>query len=217
MVKLGVVKPMAWDTPVWLYQGNKPRCVGYSGATFWASAGSKAGIKTDVTNADGDMLYAECKIEDGEPGVENGSCLRSLAKVLKRRGIIDAYSLTSSFPDVKDWVSNYGCVILGIWWYTGMFDPDSTGTIHPIGLKEGGHAILKRATEEKRGRLHNTWSKNWGDQGECWILDEDLGNLMDDQGEALLAVKIEPGILPAPTRRPCFVKRIGKATKKGRG
>ena len=201
MVKLGVVKPMAWETPVWLYQGDKPRCVGYSGATFWASAGSKAGIKPDVTNADGDALYLECKIEDGEPGVENGSTLRSLANVLKRRGIIDAYSLTNNCTDVKEWVSNYGCAILGIWWYEGMFNPDSEGFIHPTGSKAGGHAIVKRAREIDRGRLHNTWSKDWGQEGECWLSDANLQMLMNDQGEALLTVKIEPGILPAPVTK----------------
>jgi len=46
-----------------------------------------------------------------------------------------------------------------------------------------------------------------------------LGDLLDDQGEALLAVKLESGIMPAPQPKPsrCILSHFGRAMKKGRG
>lgn len=188
LVDLGAAIPVAWETPVWLYQGQTPHCVGFTGAAFQASNGSRAGTTTGITDADGHAIYYECKIEDGQPLQENGSTGRSLAKVLMKRGVIDAYSLTSDFVAAKEWVEHYGPVAIGIWWYTAMFTKDAQGLIRPGGKKEGGHEILWRAEEQALDNiLHNSWGQQWG---ECFIKDLDLSGLLADQGEALLMVKL---------------------------
>jgi len=188
MVKLGVVEPMTWTMPPHHYaQGRTPHCVGFSGLTFWAAAGSASGLIEGLPNELGHELYYECKVEDGEPGEENGSNLRSLAKVLKRRGIIDAYSLTSDVDAIWDWCSDYGVVILGIPWYEGMFEKDAQGVIHPTGILRGGHAICQYAVKQSKDNgLWNTWDDPWGS---CWLLDPDMRRLMNERGDALLTVK----------------------------
>ena len=107
--------------------------MGFSGATFISAAGSQAGVTGGVTDQLGHDLYYECKVLDGEPGRENGSNLRSLGKVLKTRGIIDAYSITDDVDAIQEWVEHYGMVVLGIPWYEGMYTKDSNGVIRPTG------------------------------------------------------------------------------------
>lgn len=186
MVRLGLAAPITWRVPVQLHQRNTPHCVGFSGAHFMSAAGSKAGATTEgITDALGHALYYECKVEDGEPRAENGSNLRSLAKVLKKRGVIDAYALTRSVDDIHRWMK-HGIVILGIPWYEDMFTKDANRVIHPGGVLRGGHAICQYAAGQT---FDNGLWNSWGEWGSCWLLDEDLRLLMNQWGEALLTVR----------------------------
>lgn len=200
---------------LYLSQGSTQHCVGFMGAGFIAAEGSQAPIDATVDNDLGHTLYYEAKVYDGEPLEENGSCLRSLAKALKARGVIDAYSLTQDFVAADSWVENWGCVGLGVYWWTGMFSPDIGGRIHPTGKREGGHAILWRAKDQLYdNRLPNSWGRGWGVDGECYLSDLDMNGLLQDRGEALLMVKLAANYRPAPVKK--GLCHFGKAMKRGR-
>ena len=208
MIRLQVARPVSWAMPpgLWLAQGHTQHCVGFLGAGFIAAEGSQSPIDITVNDQLGHALYYEAKVYDGDPGGEEGSCLRSLAKALKQRGVIDAYSITNDFVACDNWVDTWGCVGLGIWWYESMFEKDANGIIYPVGPKSGGHAILWRAKDQEYDNvLRNSWGQAWG---ECSISDRNLAALLSDRGEALLAVKLAAHYTPSPVRKLC---RFGRA------
>ena len=196
MIESGLAEPVPalWDTPVTLDQGNTGHCVGFAGATFVASANAYVGITTGVDNALGHELYYAAKIHDndGPENLETGSTLRSLAKVLKERGYIDGYSLTADFDAIDRWVGSRGGVVCGLYWYEGMKKPDSKGLVKPTGAKLGGHAICCRGKDQPvmDNVFRNSWGKRWGKDGECGMSDITLRYLYEQQGEALLMVKL---------------------------
>ena len=77
-----------------------------------------------------------------------------------------------------------------------MANPDPEGRIKPHGDVLGGHAILayKVQVPTKRragGRvwLWNSWGRNWGIDGSCWLSWDDLERLLHEQGEACVPLK----------------------------
>ena len=107
-----------WDFPTEsLDQGSTPHCVGYSMASF----GINSPVNTMYTNEDGHRFYYLCKEKDGEPGEENGSYIRSAAKVLKDEGRINAYAFAYNMDSIKWWMINKGPMIAGTIWTEGMF------------------------------------------------------------------------------------------------
>lgn len=205
MVSLGVARPVTWYIPpgLYLYQENKPYCVAYSGGYLITAAGSQSPVTIGVDNDYCDQLYTDIKaiegVYPGDPDFNEGSCLRSLGKELRRRGIIDGYSLTRDFASANDWVDHYGCVVLGTFWWTGMFKPDAVGRVKPTGSKAGGHAYCwygKDLTYDNG--FVQTWGQTWGVDGKFFMDDLDTGGLIADSGEALLTIKLAAGYTPAP-------------------
>ena len=68
-----------------------------------------------------------------------------------------------------------------------MLNTDENGFIHPTGSVAGGHAILARAVNVKEGyiTLRNSWGKNWGKNGDCYITFDDMEKLLGEYGEAV--------------------------------
>ncbi len=80
--------------------------------------------------------------------------------------------------------------MLGIAWTEGMSEADGDGWIHATGEIIGGHAILARGVDvdESSVLLHNSWGPDWGRKGTCRISYADLGELLDQDGEACVPV-----------------------------
>ncbi len=190
MVERGEAVPVLWASPKVLYQDGKQHCVGYCGEGFKGCANGSAGEDSTISNEDADRLYYECKKLEGDPTGEDGACMRSIAKVLKTEGVIDAYAF-GDFNSAAQWLQVHGPVMLGIDWYSGMNHPDTDGTIHVTGNVVGGHAIIWRGDLQLVGdnRFRNSWDVNWGDGGDCFISDDDL-RLLVDRGEAIMAVRL---------------------------
>jgi hypothetical protein len=173
------------DDPV-LDQGNTPRCVGFTGAD-WENA---LPVDDHVTNAAGDDIYAACKIVDGEPGQQNGSTIRSLAKVLQQRGRLKAYAFAAAIDDVWAFVSKSGPVCWGIGWTDSMFTPDASGLVVPSGPDVGGHAIIQYGVDGDDGLLLNHWGTLWGTNGKFRMHKTDLAERLANGGEAMAAVEL---------------------------
>src|SRR5258708_7963234 len=76
---------VSWpDVRSTLDQGQTPHCVGFG----WAQWGSTDPVEDNFANADGNAIYADCKIIDGQPGQQNGSNVRSGPQALKNRALL---------------------------------------------------------------------------------------------------------------------------------
>ena len=196
MIEAGTVTPVSWTDPVWLNQGETQHCVGFAGAGFIATANATMGTDATVTNALGDELYYAAKVIDGEPKQEDGSCSRSLAKVLKQRGVIAAYSLTADILAIEQFMAK-GPVVFGLPWYQSMMQKDADGFIRldPMSSIAGGHEILGRAEDTGDIVLRNSWGEAWG---ECKVSLGDIKELLAQGGDCLLMVKQAAAPFPAP-------------------
>ncbi len=197
--------PKVWRLPVLLNQGTTPRCIGF-GTTHYIDAEPLA--HTFGANY-ADELYAECKKIDGYPDME-GSTVHAAAKVLRSRGLIQAYAWAKHLGEVREWLLTQGPMVAGINWYRGMNQPDARGYIKPTGPQEDGHCFAITGWIP-RSRLSILWDdvlcpNTWGPEWNCPTLPLDghrqsfpgyfllkawdLGRLMAAQGEVLAAVEV---------------------------
>jgi hypothetical protein len=192
-----------WHTDRILNQRKTPHCVGFG----WAAWGIAVPLETPFRDADAHRIYAKCKVVDGEPGAQNGSTVRTGAKVMKAANRIQSYYF-GTYPQALEFVGNHGTVVIGVNWYEGMNKTDSNGIIHPTGEQVGGHCILWVGIEGKYAILQNSWGVVWGVYGKCRILLSDLEDLLSERGEACAAV--EKPAAPFFTRLLDAVLNIGR-------
>lgn len=181
---------------VWLNQGNTNSCTGHS-VVHWAQS-SPVVYKVPPQGLDPFHIYREAlKIDEWEGEADEGTSVRAAIKVAQREGFVESYHWGRNAEDCLRALEEYP-VILGIPWYTGMFEPNSLGVIKPTGIIEGGHAILadgytrneKRTswrTRVRQIRLHNSWGREWGLSGYAYISIDDLDLLLEQWGEVCLA------------------------------
>lgn len=179
-----------WEYPsdhVPLDQGDTPHCVGFAIANF----GINLPVHFDYTNESGHEFYYGCKEIDKEPKKENGSTIRTAAKLLRDSGRIEAYAFAPDMSMIKYWLLNQGPMIMGTVWTMDMFTPDQNYVVRPTGDTVGGHAWL--ANEWTRDNLigfQNSWG-GWGKNGKAYISAEDFEKIFKYDGEALAAVELD--------------------------
>jgi hypothetical protein len=79
-----------------------------------------------------------------------------------------------------------GPVIMGSFWYDGMWDADSKGYLNAVGRIDGGHCYLLTRYSLTRDAV---WTGNsWGGAGAGWIRRADLVTLLGNDGEACIPV-----------------------------
>jgi hypothetical protein len=167
-------------------------CCGFSMANF----GINDPINSRYVTEHGHQFYYLCKIKDGEPRAENGSDIRSVAKVLVDLKIIEGYAFANTMEEVKYWLLHKGCVIVGTDWYEDMMTPDENNIIHIRGKKVGGHAyLLTEYTKDNMIGIQNSWGSAWGKNGKAYISAKDFEKLLTRWGgEALAAVEIKHSV-----------------------
>ena len=84
-----------------------------------------------------------------------------------------------------------GPVVVGTYWYRGMFKPDRNGIIRPTGGIVGGHAYVINGVDKSKKlfRIKNSWGKNWGINGHAYISFADMEKLMKQNGEICIAIE----------------------------
>lgn len=178
------------DDPV-LDQGDTGHCVGFGG-TDWLNA---LPVDDHQPNQYGHDLYYLCKIEDGEPNAENGSTVRSLAKVLQNQGHLKTYAWASTVGEVQAFVASQGPVIFGTDWTQAMFNPDENGIITPTGPVAGGHCYLCVGYDPVSNLFEflNSWGASWAKNGRFFMHADDVKILLagiDSRGEACAGVEV---------------------------
>lgn len=188
-----------------LDQEASGHCVGFSMANF----GINLPVNTPYGNKDGHSFYYACKIVDGEPNEENGSYIRTAAKVLKNRNIISTYAFAYDIYAIKWWILNKSPMIIGTVWTEEMLNPKSDNTISVGGSILGGHAyLLNEWREDNYIGIQNSWGNNWGINGKAYIKASDFEKIFKYDGEAMTAVEIETSAIGKPCPLAEIIKNI---------
>lgn len=136
---------------------------------------------------------AEAGLPDNDPGLQGGTDTRSPAQWLTSKGRLKSYLWAFTLADTTAWLLRNGPVVLGINWYASMFTPDAQGVVRILSgsALAGGHAILARGCDAKKGMVHcvNSWGSTWGKQGQFYIPYEDMERLIAEDGEVCTAVE----------------------------
>ena len=177
-----------WRCDAWLDQGYEGACVGFS---FSHELAARPSVVKNTSYNSGIWVYNQARMVDEWPGENyDGTSVLAGAKVLTANGYFKEYRWAFGLDDLILAVGTQGPAVLGINWYSGMFEPDEKGRLHVDGYVAGGHAILCHGVNLK-GRyfkLHNSWGKDWGINGECTISFEDMDRLLREQGEACIPI-----------------------------
>lgn len=176
---------------IWLNQGREGACTGF-GAEHCRALSPYPQATSDAI---AQSVYHRARYLDEWPGEDyEGSSVNGAMKAEREMGVITGWRWAPTMAEARHGVSFHGAGEFGLWWYTGMFDADSSGFIHPTGIKEGGHALAyagyKRLNGSRAHRLENSWGPGWGDNGGCWIWEQDLADLLSDDGELAFPKKV---------------------------
>lgn len=183
---------------VQLDQGQEGACVGFA-VTMEAAARPKPFFGDPVRQPPDPIVingiarqnYLAAQYEDrfeDTPPAEGTSVLAGM-KIGKKVGYWDEYRWSlgpggaAAARDVALSILS-GPVVMGSWWWTGMFQADGNGYLNLTGQREGGHAWLITSYNVKRNAF---WTPNsWGGAGQGWIRFDDLAALLSDNGEAAI-------------------------------
>jgi hypothetical protein len=180
-----------WNSDGWWgNQGNKPYCVGYSWA-HWIEDGpvEHKGIAPIVSP---ELIYSQAQKLDAWPGENyDGTSVRAGAKFLKDQNMIQSYYWAFDVDTLIKAVFELGPVVVGTYWYRGMFRPDKNGIIRPTGGIIGGHAYVINGVDKNKKlfRIKNSWGKTWGKQGHAFISFNDMKKLINQNGEICIAIE----------------------------
>lgn len=200
--------------PFWLDQGREGACVGFG-------IGHDAMAYPRETLMDNELCrahYFEAQKRDyweggaypgANPFYEGTSVLAGLQVykeyLEKLYGYEWEYRWCFGGDDVVTALTKQG-VIIGVPWYTGMFNADAKGFIYPTGSVAGGHCTYLNqqklvwrenvthythadiVRELTRLRLRNSWGSSWGVSGDAYLYLSDLDKLLANNGEAAILV-----------------------------
>jgi hypothetical protein len=170
-----------------LDQKQTNHCLGFAMANW----GINLPIQDNFDNENGHDFYRRCKVVDGDPYGEDGTCIRSAAKVLRDMGLIKTFAFAYSVDEIAFWLLNRGPVIVGTQWTRGMEIPDAYNVIHPTGEVAGGHGyLLNEKTQDGLFGIQNSWDGFWGIKGKSYISMDDFSILFKSGGEAIAAVEV---------------------------
>ena len=182
-----------WAGHMFLDQGSTSKCVEFA-FHHW--------VQTGIIRPKGKYPYwvpgepyHEMQRVDEWPGEDyDGTSVRVGAKVLQSMGYLESYLWAWDLNTVLNAVATVGPLVMGTNWYYDMFDPDNKGIVKVDGPLAGGHAWLIDGVNFKTGmiRAKNSWSRQWGRFGRFWMTFEDLETLIEEDGEACLAVEVKP-------------------------
>jgi hypothetical protein len=154
-----------------------------------------------------DVLYHLATILDGYPGTwtpdDTGSDGTAVSQGSKQLGLELGYTHATSVQAMAD-ALQHGPVIIGINWYEGFDNPDSSGLVKISGSVRGGHEIVVRGCKiaERRFKPDNSWGTSWGAAGSFEFSWDDMDRLLSEQGDCTVSTPLSgtaPTPIPVPT------------------
>lgn len=184
------IRPRAWD------QGAHPHCVGYACVGLLNTKPVSNQVpevkRWWPNNGLPKYVYRQAQKVDWWPGENyDGTSVLAGMKVLKRKQLIQEYRWAFGLEDTLKTLSQSGPVVIGVNWYTSMFNTDPDGFLSIDGRVEGGHAVELHGVCVKGGYVigTNSWGRDWGDRGQFRLRFRDLERLLLEEGEAVTAVR----------------------------
>lgn len=187
-----------WRTGQILDQGREGACVGFGWTAEALSTPvavnlSRTKIKVPTEpNAFARNIYREAqKIDEWAGESYEGTSVLAGAKVMRSLNLVREYRWAFTSDDILDSLLTKGPVVIGIWWYSGMYNAPN-GVLSVSGQKVGGHCLAivgyRLAKDSKTGYdsyiLQNSWGNDWGINGLAEIRVDQLNELIQDEGEA---------------------------------
>lgn len=211
-----------WDLDAWLDQLAEGACVGFA----WAHELHADPEIVPMTDAQARAIYRRAQKLDVWSGESyEGTSVIAGAKAVKElknnagEPYLKEYRWAFGIEDLMLAIAYQGPVVLGMNWYTGMFNTDANGFIRPVGSLAGGHALLAIGVVVKRRALnrfgpitdfsevdldnsyiilHNSWGRGWGDNGRAKISLRHLQILLAQGGEACVPMVRTSDRAPEP-------------------
>lgn len=179
-----------WRVPRALDQGREGACVGFA----WTGEALTTPVAVKLNemkqagllepNQFAQSVYKHAQTIDEWDGEDySGTSVLAGAKVMREKGLLHEYRWAFGVEDVKLAILTTGPVVLGINWYSGMYEAPG-GELKIGGQWVGGHAILARGYRDGKFSLLNSWGEDWGIGGTAWISEADLSRLLSERGEA---------------------------------
>jgi hypothetical protein len=228
----GVLPKSAIQSVVWarhtpiLDQGQLGSCTGnaLTGALGTDSAGRTATAQVTVTADSKGIFKAGTYTLDEDFAVmayelntrlddikgqykpdDTGSSGPACGKAARALGLATGYTHAFSYDALRS-ALQLGPVLIGIDWYSSMFDPRADGQIvvdKSSGLA-GGHELMIREYDAANdvAWVDNSWGMSWGVNGRGYFKGADLRTLLADGGDVTVLTFTTtpvPPPLPVPT------------------
>jgi len=189
-------RPVMWQEGIVTDQGSEGACVGFAWmnemlATPVAPANQPP---AKLANSLAYSYYREAqKIDQWEGEDYEGTSVLAGAKIMQQNGYIQQYRWCFSIDDIRDAVISEGPVVIGIPWYSAMYETGPNGLVKIGGSNVGGHAIvitgyhpsmLINGRRQEVFRWRNSWGSGYGIDGSGYIRYNDLSKLLKESGEA---------------------------------
>ncbi|WP_256789832.1 hypothetical protein [Frankia sp. AvcI1] len=200
-----------WERRVEVFdQGDTGSCTGQAAAGWVGTDNAvrqglaKVGVQPVVENY-AVALYSVATNLDDYPGAyppdDTGSDGLSVAKALQAAGLCSGYAHAFSLQAALTALATAGPVMLGTSWLDAMFHPAPDGRLDVGGRLAGGHEYLADEIDVERRRvwITNSWGESWGVSGRAYLTWDDLGDLLDMQGDVTVPTPVQ---VPAPTPTP---------------
>lgn len=176
-----------------LDQGRTSSCTGHAMAQVLNHVPLR--VKGHVLrSADAFRIYTRATQIDEWPGEypaqDTGSSGLAVAKAAKEAGLITAYDHAFGL-DHALLALVLAPVIVGSNWYSSMWRTDPVGRLQISGRVEGGHewTMFGLDVEQRRVLCLNSWGPRWGDRGRFWLTFDDLGRLLNEDGDVTVPVR----------------------------
>jgi hypothetical protein len=186
-----------WRNTEWYDQKSEGACVAFA-------LGHELNARpSEIKNISEEWLvkgvYWQAQKNDQWPGGSypganpfyEGTSIIAGVKVLQKAGAFNEYRWAFNMNDIILGVGYNGPAVIGVNWYEGMFNTDKDGYIKPTGYFAGGHAVVLKSVNitKKIFTIRNSWGRQWGKNGECYITFDDLNTLMRQRGECVFLMK----------------------------
>lgn len=176
-------------------------CVGFG------SAHRAAAMGVTVSEQIARSLYLRAQqIDEWEGESYEGTSVLAGTKAAVELSWFDSYWWDFSERQLAWGIASMGPAVIGVNWYQGMTDVDSRGYITPTGPFVGGHCVCVYGYEFPGVyRIRNSWSRDWGIDGDCLITATDM-DLLIRQGAELCHPM--PIVAPLPPQNLYPARRI---------
>jgi hypothetical protein len=168
-------------------------CVGFTGEGCLRTTPGKQRLSGLTASA----IYQGAQMYDEIPGEGYaGTTTRGLMEFLVNyhpAEDVQSYWWVHNVDETIAWIGGKDAtpVAWGINWYPSMYTPDGTGRVKVEGSAVDGHEVLQIGYIKRKGLLvyQNSWGREWGDDGRFYLSLDDAQRLLEEDGEAAVAVK----------------------------